>query len=74
MSGWFLVAKPANDPCYLAARQLKAGNTGLPACGTGSLSDGGVVLVHLPEGAVIDRVDVHRGVVTPARVGGGLHT
>ena len=32
-----------------------------------------VVLVDVPERAVVDRVDVHRGVVAPARVGRRLH-
>src|SRR3954471_14944823 len=57
-----------------AARQFEAGDAGLPAvagrCARGA--GGGVVLVDVPEGAVVDGVDVHRGVVTPAGVGAGL--
>src|SRR5215471_4355352 len=49
----------------LAAWQLEACNPGKPARRRGGLASGGVVLVGVPEGAVVNRVDVERGVVTP---------
>ena len=42
----------------LAARQLEAGDPGLPARRRRGLAGGGVVLVGVPEGAVVNRVDV----------------
>src|ERR687896_2164627 len=52
-----------------AAGQAERGDPGLPAPGRGDR----VVLVGVPEAAVVDRVDVHGGVVAPAgrRVGLG---
>ena len=56
--------RPSSRPPFLlliaelAARQLEACNPGQPARRRGGLASGGVVLVGVPEGAVVNRVDV----------------
>src|SRR5438093_1193608 len=52
----------------LTAWQLEASNPSLPASSAGRLSSGCVVLVDVPERAIIHGVNIHRGVVAPARV------
>ncbi len=42
-----------------ATRKLEAADAGLPSGSTGELARERVVLVDVPEGAVIGRVDVH---------------
>src|SRR5438874_11837025 len=56
-----------------AARKFEAADPCLPACCAGSLACGGIVLIHVPERAVISGVDIHRGVVAPAGIGGRLY-
>src|SRR5258708_571356 len=56
-----------------AVRELEAGDAGLPTCCTGELASYCVVLIHVPERAVVRGIDIHRGVVAPPRVGGSLH-
>src|SRR5260370_30077650 len=47
----------------LAAWQFETGDARLPACCAGSLSSSGVVLVDIPERAVICRIDLHGSVI-----------
>ena len=49
----------------LASRQLEAGNASLPGPGVGRRSADLVVLVDVPERAIVHGIDVQRGVVTP---------
>src|SRR5207253_9590951 len=56
-----------------APRILEASDPRLPAGNAGRLTGGGVVLVDVPERAVVRRIDVHVGVVAPARVRRPLH-
>src|SRR5205807_6359479 len=56
-----------------AGGQGEAGDAGLPAVRRGSLAGRGVVLIDVPEGAVVDRVHRQVGVVAPPGIGGGLH-
>src|SRR6266403_2147720 len=57
----------------LATGQLEAGNARLPARRRRYLARQRVVLVNVPEGAVVRRVDRHVGIVAPPRVGRPLH-
>src|SRR5207248_6662647 len=60
----FLLSMPS-----VAARKLKAANACLPwCCVNADDSVDLVVLVDVPERAVVSGINVHRGVVTPARV------
>src|SRR6266851_5265528 len=56
-----------------AVRELEAGDAGLPTRYTGKLASYCVVLIHVPERAVVRGIDIHRRVVAPSRVGGCLH-
>src|SRR5467141_2860028 len=56
-----------------AVRELEACDAGLPTCCTGKLASYCVVLIHVPERAVVRGIDIHRSVVAPSRVGGSLH-
>ena len=78
----FVCATLLSPPCseelaafehLLAARKFEAADPGLPAYCAGSLAGGGVVLVDVPERAVIGRVDIHRGIVAPTGISGRLH-
>ena len=51
-----------------AARELKAADAGLPACCAGILARECVVLIHIPERAVVSGIDIHGRVVAPSRV------
>ena len=53
--------------------QFETADSGLPTSRTGCLSSQRVILVRVPERAVVTGIDVHRGVVSPARVCGRLH-
>src|SRR5512143_1031853 len=55
------------------SRQLEAGNACLPWSGIRRSAGDSVVFVNIPECAIIDGIDVHRGVVTPTGVGRCLH-
>src|SRR4029453_17779487 len=62
----------AGSDSGLAARELEARDACLPVPVWWRFRHR-VVLVDVPEGAVVHRVDVHRGVVAPAGVGVRLH-
>src|SRR5437870_348007 len=57
-----------------APRELEARDSRMPWPGVGRRSRREVVLVHVPERAVVDRIDRHVGVVAPARVRRRLDT
>src|SRR5690242_15823433 len=59
--------------CRSAAWQFEAGDARLPACRTGGLAGSRVVFIDIPEGAVIHRIEIEGGVVSPARIRCGLH-
>src|SRR5438034_1296430 len=52
----------------LAARQLEAGDAGLPACCTRSLASGRIVFVDVPERGVVCGFHIQRGIVARAGV------
>jgi hypothetical protein len=43
----------------LAVGPFEAADPGLPACGTGKLAGECVVLIHVPERAVLGGIDIH---------------
>jgi len=57
----------------LAAWQFEGANARLPACGGRHLTGQSVILVNVPEGAVVGRVDRDVGIIAPPRVGRRLH-
>ena len=56
-----------------AARQLETGNARLPAGCAGLLASQRIVLIDVPERAVVNRIDIQRGVVAPTGVRRPLH-
>src|SRR6266542_4868140 len=61
-------------PALSASGQAEAGDPRLPPGRRGLLAFKCVVLVDIPQGAVVHGVDVHRRVVAPARVRRRLHS
>src|SRR5215472_2600766 len=57
-----------------AARQLETADSCLPSRGAGNLTSERVVLVDVPERAVIGGIDSHGCVVSPPRVGCALYS
>src|SRR5262245_58681844 len=57
----------------LAARQLEGPNARLPPRRGRILAGQGVVLVYVPERAIVRRIDRYVRVISPSRVGCSLH-
>src|SRR5437867_12934921 len=57
---------PAVRLPLLATRQLEAADAGLPACCAGNLAGERVVLVYVPERAVVSGIDRYVRIVAPA--------
>ena len=57
----------------MATGQFEASNARLPACCAGLLAGQRVVLVYVPERAVVGGIERHVRVVAPTGVGGPLN-
>src|SRR5689334_3103291 len=64
----------ASARLYLTAWQFETGDACLPGSAVCWCARNLIILVDIPEGAVIYRIDIHRGVVTPARVRSCLYS
>ena len=63
---WHTHSDPETAQLDQVIASFEAANPGLPARRAGGLASRCVVLVDIPEGAVVDRVDIEGGVIAPA--------
>jgi len=73
-SNYISILRCSIHQSLVATRQFETGNARLPACCAGKLPGECVVLVDIPECAIIHGVNIERGVVAPTGVGCALHT
>jgi len=57
-----------------ATRQLETADACLPARCAGVLASKRVVLVYVPERAVVSGIDCQVGIIAPARIAGSLYS